>query len=123
MSAASNASTPNGFAIKNSAPAAAALSRIGAVPSVGDAAWHAQTLTSSGCQIACLCGSDKRYATDAVEAAKALKAAGATRLYLAGKPGELEAALREAGVDEFIHVGVDVLASLELAHAELGLGR
>jgi len=29
--------------------------------------------------------------------------------------------LRAAGVDEFIHVGVDVLASLELAHAELGL--
>jgi hypothetical protein len=24
-------------------------------------------------------------------------------------------------VDEFIHLGVDVLASLELAHAELGL--
>ena len=35
----------------------------------------------------------------------------------------VRAALREAGVDEFIHVGVDVLASLELAHAELGLGR
>ena len=44
-------------------------------------------------------------------------------LYDANKPGELEAALRAAGVDEFIHVGVDVLASLELAHAELGLGR
>jgi methylmalonyl-CoA mutase len=96
---------------------------ISAVPSVGDAAWHAQTLTTSGCQIACLCGSDKRYAADAVETAKVLKAAGVTRLYLAGKPGELEAALREAGVDEFIHVGIDVLASLELAHAELGLGR
>ena len=42
---------------------------------------------------------------------------------MAGKPGELEGALRAAGVDEFIHVGVDVLASLELAHAELGLLR
>ena len=95
---------------------------IGAVPSVGDAIWHAQAVTTSGCSLACICGSDKRYATDAVEAAKALKRAGVTRLYLAGKPGELEAALREAGVDEFIHVGVDVLASLELAHADLGLG-
>ena len=49
------------------------------------------------------------------------------RLPAAQRPGEIEvaqveAALREAGVDEFIHVGVDVLASLELAHAELGLG-
>ncbi len=95
---------------------------IGAVPSVGDATWHEKTIGSSGCSLACICGSDKRYATDAVEAAKALKRAGVARLYLAGKPGELEAALREAGVDEFIHVGVDVLASLELAHAELGLG-
>ncbi|RYD86983.1 MAG: methylmalonyl-CoA mutase, partial [Sphingobacteriales bacterium] len=85
--------------------------------------WLANALPSSGCQLACICGSDKRYAAEAVDAAKALKAAGVTRLYLAGKPGELEAALREAGVDEFIHVGVDVLASLELAHAELGLGR
>ncbi|MDP3493330.1 MAG: methylmalonyl-CoA mutase family protein [Hyphomonadaceae bacterium] len=94
---------------------------IGAVPSVGDAIWHAQAVASSGCSLACICGSDKRYATDAIEAAKSLKRAGVARLYLAGKPGELEAALREAGVDEFIHVGVDVLASLELAHAELGL--
>jgi methylmalonyl-CoA mutase len=71
----------------------------------------------------CLCGSDKRYAEDAVAAAKALKAAGVSRLYLAGKPGDREQELRAAGVDEFIHVGVDVLASLELAHAELGLMR
>jgi methylmalonyl-CoA mutase len=94
---------------------------IGAVPSVGDAIWHAQAVASSHCSLACICGSDKRYATDAVEAAKAMKRAGVARLYMAGKPGELEAALREAGVDEFIHIGVDVLASLELAHAELGL--
>jgi methylmalonyl-CoA mutase len=40
---------------------------ISAVPSVGDAAWHAQGAESSGCQLACICGSDKRYATDAVE--------------------------------------------------------
>jgi hypothetical protein len=29
--------------------------------------------------------------------------------------------LRAAGVEEFIFAGCDVLASLELAHAELGL--
>ena len=87
----------------------------------GDTAALEAAAKGSGCTLACLCGSDKRYATEAVEAARALKRAGVARVYLAGKPGDLEAALREAGVDEFIHIGVDVLASLEKAHAELGL--
>ncbi len=94
---------------------------IAAVPGAGDAAALETAAREAGCQLACLCGSDKRYAVEAVEAAKALKRAGVARLYLAGKPGDLEAALREAGVDEFIHIGVDLLASLEKAHAELGL--
>ena len=95
---------------------------IGAVPAAGDAAALAASFKQSGASLACICGSDKRYAEEAVTAAKALKAAGATRIYMAGKPGDLEPALRDAGVAEFIHIGVDVLASLELAHAELGLG-
>jgi methylmalonyl-CoA mutase len=94
---------------------------IDAAPSAGDAVSLGQAFPSTGLQLACICGSDKRYAAEAVEAAHALKAAGVSRLYLAGKPGEREAELRAAGIDEFIHVGVDVLASLELAHAELGL--
>ncbi len=94
---------------------------IGAVPSVGDSIWLGQAAASTKSRLACICGSDKRYAAEAVETARAMKRAGVARLYLAGKPGELEAALRAAGVDEFIHIGVDVLASLELAHAELGL--
>lgn len=96
---------------------------IGAVPSSGDAVWLAQAVKTAGVSIACICGSDKRYADEAVAVAKALKQAGVGRLYLAGKPGEREAEFRAAGVDEFIHIGVDVLASLELAHAELGLLR
>ncbi len=94
---------------------------IGAVPSSGDGVWLAQATAQTGCSLVCICGSDKRYAQDAVEAARTLKSAGAKRLYMAGKPGEREAELRAAGIDEFIHIGVDVLASLELAHAELGL--
>lgn len=81
----------------------------------------ADEIRRSGEKMACLCGSDKRYAAEASDVAAALKSAGVARLYLAGKPGEREAELRGAGVDEFIHIGVDVLASLELAHAELGL--
>ena len=76
---------------------------------------------ASGCRLAVLCGSDARYGEEAAGAAKALKAAGVQRLYLAGRPGENEDAWRTAGIDSFIHIGVDVVAALELAHAELGI--
>jgi methylmalonyl-CoA mutase len=66
--------------------------------------------------LACLCSSDKIYASEAVAAAEALRAAGARHIYLAGRPGELEAALKGAGVSSFIHVGCDVLATLTTAH-------
>jgi methylmalonyl-CoA mutase len=62
--------------------------------------------------IACLCGTDDRYASDAAPRARALKAAGCGRVLLAGRPGALEASLREAGVDGFIFVGCDVVATL-----------
>jgi len=63
---------------------------------------------ASGAAIACLCSSDSLYATDAEPAARALKEAGATTLYLAGKPAEAEA-LRRAGVDAFLFAGCDLL--------------
>jgi len=62
--------------------------------------------------IACVCGSDERYAAEAVERVRALKAAGCGRVLLAGKPGENEKALREAGVDGFVFVGCDVVGVL-----------
>lgn len=95
---------------------------IDAVTATGGAADIAAAFKTAGCGLACVCGSDKRYAADAVLIALALRTAGAGRIYLAGNPGAQEAAYRDAGVAEFIHAGVDVLASLELAHAELGLG-
>ncbi|HEY4059432.1 MAG TPA: methylmalonyl-CoA mutase family protein [Kofleriaceae bacterium] len=63
--------------------------------------------------VAVLCGSDERYATDAANVAKQLKAAGAKKVVIAGRPGDLEAALREAGVDAFVFMGADVLATLD----------
>ena len=76
---------------------------------------------ASGCALAVLCGSDNRYADEAAAAAAALNEAGAQRLYLAGKPGEHEAAWRAAGIESYVYIGVDVIATLELAHAELGI--
>jgi methylmalonyl-CoA mutase len=76
---------------------------------------------ASGASLACLCASDARYAVDAAEIATALRAAGATHISLAGRPGELEAALRSAGVDTFIYAGCDVVATLTAAHAIVGV--
>jgi methylmalonyl-CoA mutase len=71
---------------------------------------------ASGASIACLCSSDAVYATQAAAAASALRGAGAKHIYLAGRPGELEATLRAAGVGTFIHVGCNLLATLTAAH-------
>lgn len=66
---------------------------------------------ASGARLACLCSSDAVYASEAADAARSLAAAGAT-LYLAGRPGELESALAEAGVRRFIFAGGDLVATL-----------
>ncbi|MFT3698851.1 MAG: methylmalonyl-CoA mutase family protein [Kofleriaceae bacterium] len=62
--------------------------------------------------VAAICGSDERYAAEAVVAARALRTAGYKHVVLAGRGGTLEKSLREAGVDTFIFVGCDVLATL-----------
>ena len=77
-------------------------------------------LKQSGAAFAVMCGADTAYAEHAAGIAKALKDAGAATVYLAGRPGDQEAALRAAGVDEFIFMGSDVLATLERAHAKVG---
>lgn len=75
---------------------------------------------ASGASIACLCSSDKMYASAGADAAKALKDAGAAHVYLAGKPGEREAALREAGVESFVAAGGNALETLSGAYEHLG---
>lgn len=75
---------------------------------------------ASGATLVCLCSSDKVYAAEAADAARALKSAGASHIYLAGRPGEIEAELKAAGVRDFIYVGCDVVATLKAAHDMLG---
>ncbi len=70
---------------------------------------------ASGAKIACLCSSDEIYAKEAVATAEALKSAGASQIWLAGRPGELEAGLTSAGVDGFVYAGCDVLSVLQAA--------
>ncbi|MGJ5177312.1 methylmalonyl-CoA mutase family protein [Bradyrhizobium oligotrophicum] len=84
-----------------------------------DPAALAAAYRASGAAIACLCSSDKVYAEAAVPAAKALQAAGARHIYLAGRGGEQEAALREAGIGSFVFAGGDALTTLEDAYTHL----
>ena len=78
---------------------------------------------ASGALLAIICGADDQYAEMGADAAKALRGArNDARIYVAGKPGEMETGLREGGVDDFIFVGADLIDKLEIAHAELGLG-
>jgi methylmalonyl-CoA mutase len=76
---------------------------------------------ASGAKAVCLCGSDELYAAEAVEAAGALKQAGAGPIWLAGGPAD-ESALRAAGIDGFIVAGCDVLTVLGDLHRQLGIG-
>jgi methylmalonyl-CoA mutase len=81
-----------------------------------DPAALAAAFKASGAALACLCSQDKVYVGQAAAAAKALQAAGARHIYLAGRPGEREAAFRSAGVSDFIFAGGDALTVLEEAY-------
>jgi len=70
---------------------------------------------ASGARLVCLCSSNDVYAKEAAAAAKQLAKPG-THIYLAGRPGELEEALKTAGVQSFIYAGCDMLAVLQAAH-------
>ena len=76
---------------------------------------------STGCRVAVLCSSDERYAEMAADSARELKSAGASRVYLAGRPGEHEAPWRDAGIDDFVYLGCDALECLQdlLVHLEV----
>lgn len=84
-----------------------------------DAAALAAAFKASGAAMACICSSDKVYAASAIEAAKALHGAGARHIYLAGRPSDQEAALRAAGIGEFVFAGGDALATLRDAYRRM----
>jgi methylmalonyl-CoA mutase len=73
----------------------------------------ADAFKASGEKAACICSSDAVYADLAEPTAKALKAAGAKFVLMAGRPGENEAALKKAGVDQFLFAGADAVATLK----------
>ncbi len=77
--------------------------------------------SSSGASAAVICSTDELYEQFAADLAKALKEKGAFCVYLAGRAAENEQALRDAGVDDFIYMGCDVLAVLTEGQRNLGV--
>jgi methylmalonyl-CoA mutase len=75
---------------------------------------------NSGASIACLCSSDKVYASEAASAAEGLIRSGAKHVYLAGKPGEHAKAWEDAGIGPFLYQGCDTLGLLQNAYERLG---
>jgi methylmalonyl-CoA mutase len=81
----------------------------------------AQAFKASGATAACICSSDALYAEHAEATAKALKQAGARLVLMAGRPGDREAALKSAGVDQFLFAGADAVATLKGLQEKLGI--
>lgn len=81
----------------------------------------ANAFKASGATMACICSSDALNAEHAEATAKALKAAGAKFVLMAGRPGDKEAALKAAGVDQFLFAGADAVATLKGLHDKLGV--
>ncbi len=95
---------------------------------------HALTdaFVASRSDIACICSSDEVYfspaeaatmpnATAVEEAARALKRAGGSLIYLAGRPIMREEAIRAAGIHEFIYSGCDLLIPVRAIHSKLNI--
>jgi methylmalonyl-CoA mutase len=79
----------------------------------------AKRFKESGAKLACLCSSDKVYEREAVDVAKALAEAGASRIYLGGKLATNRPTLEKAGVSTFLHQGCDTLEVLAAAYDEI----
>ena len=80
-----------------------------------------KAFADSGTMVACICGTDETYAQLAEATAGALKAAGAQKVYLAGRASEDEQGLREAGVDGFLFHGMNVVEALAGLQEDLGV--
>lgn len=86
-----------------------------------DAESCAAAFKESGAEIAIICSADPIYEEMVPSVAPALKDAGCRFLFLAGSPGDHKDAYMNAGVDDFIFMGCDVLQSLRSTHEKLGV--
>lgn len=83
-------------------------------PATVDPETAADAFRSSGATVACVCSSDALYAEQAEAVARALKSAGAERVFLAGR-GEY------ADVDAYVFAGCDAVAVLSSTLDRMGV--
>jgi methylmalonyl-CoA mutase len=77
---------------------------------------------SSKAEIVVICSSDEEYATLGIEIAQKLKAVNKEmNLVIAGYPKEILDTLKQAGVDDFIHVRSNLFETLESYQEKLGI--
>ena len=81
----------------------------------------ADAFKASGAALACICSSDALNELHAATTATQLKQAGAGFVLMAGRPGDREAALRDAGVDQFLFAGADAVATLKGLQERIGI--
>ena len=74
---------------------------------------------AKGAAVAVLCGSAEHLEQIGADAARRLREDGVGMIVVAGKPTE---ALKQAGVDAFVHRGVDLIGFLEEIHRHLNIG-
>lgn len=89
--------------------------RVDAHPGLGPADDAGAAFAASGATLACICSADDVYAERAAAVAAELRAAGAARVYLAGR-ADVD------GVDETAYAGCDAVALLTGALAAAGVG-
>lgn len=77
----------------------------------------AGTFAESGATEVCLCSSDALYEEQAQSAAAELRAAGASHVFLAGRPGQYP------GVDAYVFAGCDAVAVLSATLDRMGVSR
>ncbi|MFC0529731.1 methylmalonyl-CoA mutase family protein [Phytohabitans kaempferiae] len=92
---------------------AANLFAAGGIAAVTGDGQTAEAFRASGTAVACLCSSDRVYGDAAEAAASSLAAAGARRIWLAGRPGGYEA------VDSYLYSGCDAVEVLETTLRDL----
>jgi len=73
--------------------------------------------------VVCLVAADADYGESAADAARAAHAAGASRVWLAGKPGARADSDAAAGIDDYVYAGCDAVAVLEQTLTDLGVAQ
>jgi methylmalonyl-CoA mutase len=74
-----------------------------------------QAYSDSRAKLSCICSTDEIYERHAAETAETLRSAGSNLIYLAGRPGDHEAAWTHSGITGFIFAGCDTLKVLSQA--------